>query len=299
MASEKFYRLDSFENNKYTSIKVISLEEYEKVYSAQKIVLEFNRQFLYYIYFNLNYLEYDAVKKSMTNFPIANLDIQMLLSTNFYMSVNRVVFNLLQSFKFFLDGSETYAKRILGEKQHEDLKARFSCYFDNYFAYRFLSKLRNYSQHIAFPIQLLPLKGIENAQRPETMRGDVKMMVDKSQLIKEADLFGKIVMNDLKGEPDEIDLSPLLYTLYRIVSEIELFIYKMHSEIEAACGYLDQFAAEYKTSTNSLVIMSEIDTKGERCQFSQLGLPFDEINEIRNFLQWCTQHLQSADSGQF
>ena len=83
MTNEKFYRLDSFENNKYTPIKVITPEDYEKVYHAQKVVLDFNRQFLYFVYFNLNYLEFDQVQKSMTNVLISRVDIQVLLSTNF------------------------------------------------------------------------------------------------------------------------------------------------------------------------------------------------------------------------
>jgi len=285
----EFYRLDSFENNKFEPIKPVSQEEFNKVKDSIKSITEFNQQFLIYIYFQLNLIEFDKLINALSNIPVTQLDINALQSKNQYININRVIFNLLASFKFFIDSSEAYIKRKFGKKSTEINefieKTKYS--FDNSFAYRFLSKLRHYSQHIGFPIHLFPFFANEDMKSPEKMKGNIKLVVELEILKKEKELFGRIVYNDLMELTTDIDIKPLIYELGDIIFSMEELIYNFHMlELENSIKYLESIGKEYKTMDNQLVIIYDIKSDNKYFNFSTLLLPFDEIVDIKNFKNW-------------
>jgi hypothetical protein len=283
------YRLDSFENNTFRIIKHLTEEEFVNAKQSVKIISEYNQHFLIYIYFQLNLIEFDNLCKSLSNLPVVQVDIRYLQSKHLHINVNRIVFNLLSSFKFFLDGSESYVKRKFGNASSEAKQFTYTTndVFDKSFAYRFLYKLRNYSQHLGFPIHLTPFQAVKNRNSPESMVGDVKMIVDREKLIQEKDLLGRIVYNDLASLTDDIDVKPLIFELAKDVLAMEQLIFRLHSAtLENSIAYIDSLAGGFKTGSNQLVIMCEMEEDAEQYRLKYLNLPFDDISEIKRFSDW-------------
>jgi len=69
-------------------------------------------------------------------------------------NLNRLMLNFLSAFRTFLDHTQTNLDRTYGKESEnfKIFKKTRSSYYDNYFSYRFLDKLRNYSQHMGMPI---------------------------------------------------------------------------------------------------------------------------------------------------
>jgi hypothetical protein len=283
------YILNSLENNEFKPIKELTEDEFNRIDECVWSISDFNKQFLIFIYFQLNLNEFDKLIKGLSNIPVTQIDVKVIQSKNSFLNINSVVFNLLASFSFYLDSSEAYLKRKFGGTSAESIsfikETEYS--FDNSFAYRFLSKLRNYSQHIGFPIHGIPFEAIENIKEPQTMKGDFKLIIGKDLLLKEKGLLGNIVYNDLLTFNDDIDVKPLIYELSYIVSKMEKLIYTFHKEqMEKSIRYIENVANDYKTEKNQIIIMYNINIEGEKAKFDYLTLPFDEITEIKRFNNW-------------
>lgn len=95
------YDLTSFENNRFKVIRELTEEEFQKTNGSASTIKKINIQFLVYIYFQLNLLEFDKLAKSLTGIPVGKLNINFIQSNTLYIQINRTVFNLLGSFKFF------------------------------------------------------------------------------------------------------------------------------------------------------------------------------------------------------
>lgn len=285
----ELYRLDSLENNIFKPIKDLTEDEYSKTNECVQSISDFNRQFLLYIYFQLNLIEFDKLVKVLSNISVTQIDIRIFQSNIQFLNINRVVFNLLASFSFFLDSSEAYLKRKFGNPsvESDSFIKKTNSSFDNSFAYRFLSKLRNYSQHIGFPIHAIPFEAKENTKEPHNMKGDFKLIVGRDLLLKEKGLLSNTVHNDLLNYNDDVDVKPLVYELAKIVLDMEKLIYDFHKEqMESSIRYLEELANDYKSEKNQIVIMYNINVGEKYHIFSTLTLPFDEIIEIKRFNNW-------------
>ena len=71
-----------------------------------------------------------------------------------YINANRLFTSFLSSFRLFVDNIEIYLRIKYGEESETFMtfKSKTRELFHKYFAYRFFYALRNYSQHMYFPI---------------------------------------------------------------------------------------------------------------------------------------------------
>lgn len=120
------------------------------------------------------------------------------LSREAKLDVNRHFLNFLSAVRQLLDHTELRLKRQYLENP-EILKVfqkRTSAAFDNVFAYRFIYKLRNYSQHCGSPIGIVEYES-RNGNAGET-KHILHLMFDASELLRVGgDLWGP-VKTDLK-----------------------------------------------------------------------------------------------------
>ncbi|MPQ48267.1 hypothetical protein GCQ56_14785 [Marinifilum sp. N1E240] len=279
-------RLYSLDDNTLDGIKELSEDTFEQIKNDINIINNYKSHFLVFEYFQLNLLEFDKLKKKLYNVPVTNIDIKTIESAKFHLEINRVAFNLLSSFRFFLDHAETHIKRQFGKKSNEskDFKTLTSSFYDEYFSYRFLYKLRNFSQHLGFPIERTHYKTIHNEINPEKSQGNFKLIVGKSTLLKESDLLGAL-KNEIESMEGDIDIIPFVYQLGKLVGRLEKRIYSFHSlQLVESISNLELFAGKYKTSTNNILII--FDSNLQEGQFNTLTIPFDEIKEIESFKNW-------------
>lgn len=284
--SEQKIRLCTLENNSYDDIKTLTKETLKQIQIDVETVNEYKNHFLVFIYFQLNLREFNTLLKSLTDVPITKIDINKISSTNNHINTNRIIFNLLSSFRFYIDHTESYIKRKYGKtsKESQDFTTLLSSYFDKYFSYRFLYKLRNFSQHLGFPIDMVPFNAKENKANPEKMFGDFKLIVSRKNLLREKKLIGSIIKNDLVKMTDDINITPLVNELAKIVFNIEKRVYSFCSELlEESISNLKLFAGDNKTERNVISIIYELKETNDHYFVKTMTIPFDEIEEIERF----------------
>lgn len=282
-------RLCSFENNSFNDIKEISIETLNSIKNDVATIKRYNKHFLNFIYFQQSLFEFDNYNKSLKNIPTISIDINKLATDQNYIRANRIVFNLLTSFKFFIDSSERHIEDHFGKGGTEllEFKKLTNHFFDNHFSYRFLDKLRNYTVHKEFPIKILPYKAKANFERPETMIGDISLIVNREDMLKEKSYLKAQVTNDITEMDHDINVSPLIYELGQIIFKIEKFIYGLHKDtLEESIENLKIFALKFKTNKNNISIIYNIRKKGKEVKADTLPIPFDKIEGIENFKNW-------------
>lgn len=272
--------LCSIENNKFTIILNLSEKDYCKIKTDLEIISEYIIHLLVFVCFKLNFKEFLSQRENLLNVPIKDININRLVDANNYFNINRTVFNLLASFKFYLDHSERHIKRKFGKESKEstNFKLLIKKYFDNHFSYRLLYKLRVYALHVGFPIDKTTYSAIQSTI-PEKTCGDFKLMVSREKLLLEKKLIGVPLKNDLLQMSVDIDIIPLVIELERILYNIEKYVYSLEAEIiEQSISNVKLFAGKYKTSKNEIFIVRNLNSK--HLDTSGLRIPFGDISEI-------------------
>lgn len=284
-------RLCSLENNSFSDIKEITFDTLHLIEKDIKVISKYYKHFIIYIYFQQNLLEFDELCKKLDNIPVTRINLGKYLTDQDFININRIIFNFLSSFKFFIDSSDIHIKRDFGREgkealEFENLKSKF---YDNYFSYRFLEKLRNFSMHSGFPINMIPFNATENILNPEKMVGNFKLIVDRESLLKEKSFLSKKVIEDLCEMTEDINVAPLIYELGNIILIIERFIYSLHKiALEDSISNLKMFAREYKSINNEVSIIYNIIKNGHKILAKTLTIPYNKIEEIENFS--CFKH---------
>jgi len=282
----KKIRLCSLEDNSFNDIKELNNETFTLIKQDINEVNEYRNHFKDYIYFQLSFIEFDQLCKTFKNIPIVNININEFITDNFVMNVNRIVFNLLTAFKYYIDSSERHIVKRFGNESIElvEFTNLTHKYFDKYFSYRFLDKLRNYTIHSNFPINTIPFKAQENIKNPEKMVGNLSLIVNRQELLKEKSYLKSRVTKDLIELTEDIDIEPLLFELSNLISKIEKYVYSTHkSRLEVSISNLNMYARNYKTDKNEISIIYNIREIGNKILAETIKFPFDRIDEIERF----------------
>lgn len=137
------------------------------------------------------------------------------------LNYSRLLLNVLSMFRSFLDHSDASLTREYGSASTElqSWKAKQVELYDSMFAYRFFYKIRNFAQHVGVP----PL---HIAFSSSASHDHVKLRVDllRDELLKESDLWGATVRNDLLREPEHIPLMDLLDTWKQGFDDLSRFL---------------------------------------------------------------------------
>lgn len=150
------------------------------------------------------------------------------------MDLNRRLLNFLSSVRTFLDHTE---RNLSKNKAKLDVfKKAAAFHFDKSFAYRFMYKLRNYSQHCGLPARLAARKHLP---KPDSSKGDATiefgLMVDRDLLLERYDSWGKVEA-DLRSMPESFGIDELVAELLRRLHSInnELAAVDAKEAIDAA-----------------------------------------------------------------
>jgi hypothetical protein len=277
-------RLSTFENNSFEPFKTINQDSYDGLKKDCEILKTSYTQFVVFKYLQLNLKDYLKFIEKTSKVPMTHIDPGMLTNINNVLEVNRLVLNFLTAFKFFLDNAETYFKRKYGKESGiiKDFIKLTNNSFDSSFAYRFLSKLRHYSVHLGFPIEVLNLNIDFNKEDPEKSLCDFQLIIDIELLKKEKDLFGAKIHNELNQMNSDINLKPLIAELSHYIIEIQKYIYRIQkSEISESIENIDLFVDNHKTEKNQIKVYSDYKKNGNEISFNVYDVPYDIINEYK------------------
>ena len=191
-----------------------------------------NEQGLYKIIV-LNFNDFIA----RTNLSIKDINnSDMLEMSNFYLDINRYILNVLSSIRTFLDHTETRLKKDFGKnhmitnKFNELVKKAY----DENFSYRFLYKLRNYSQHCGLPAGSLKTSSSKDNGFKEVLT----LALVRDELLNNYDSWG-IVKEEIKNKEEEFDIINLLKDKVEILkkqSHQNLAFYHLKFQVTEGSG---------------------------------------------------------------
>lgn len=205
-----------FKEREFKAIRDLSQLEFEK-YSEHivKLILLRNDENLFKIV-ELNYTDFISKIENITS-QVAGGIIDNSEQQYLHLELNRLILNLLSSIRTYLDHTETRLKREYG-KDSEELKifkAETSKAYDDNFAYRFLYKLRNYSQHCGLPAGSLRTTSSEN-EKPNHF---LKLSLLRDNLLQNYE-WGNPVTEELRNQEELFDIISLIKIKFTLLDAI-------------------------------------------------------------------------------
>jgi hypothetical protein len=133
----------------------------------------------------------------------------------------------LSSFRVYIDYIGTYLKREYGHaSQHiKSFERCTSFFYDKAFAYRFMYKLRNHSQHCGFPINGINFSAKLNGETGK-INATLKVSFNRIELLENYDGW-TTVKKDLERMPEEFDVMSLTNILHRCISDLAKFLRRL------------------------------------------------------------------------
>lgn len=282
----KLYRLSTFEDNKFNTIRIINEDNFNSLAHDCEIIKEAHNQLVVFKFLQLNIKEYSLFINRTSGIPVTQVNIRTITSQSFLLETNKLILNILMSFSFFLDNAGAYLTRKYrtNETIVEDFKKLRSYHYDNSFAYRFLTKLRNYSIHLGFLLQGIGFHADENIENPEKMIGEIQLLIDINLLKQEKRLLSGKVYNEVLEINDDIDLKPLIYELSKSILNIQEFIYSVQKdEIENSIENIEMFVGTHKTKANEIKVFYDLNSQNDSAEFMVYDVPFEMIEDFKSY----------------
>ena len=198
-----------------------------------------------------------------------------------FLNLNRIFLNYLTSFRTLLDHIETTVKRkyVKSTKETTFFKEATAYLFDNFFAYRFIYKLRNYAQHCGLPIDEFSISATKVTD--DKFKTEYKIDFDCVTLLKKFNEWGP-VRDDLK-KYSKISVFPILDEMKFAIDILWNNITSIfESNIDNAIDFLMDNAGYLKNEGCEVCIFTEMktDENGNLKYFTNQPIPFDIIEEL-------------------
>jgi hypothetical protein len=176
-------------------------------------------------------------------------------------NINKGILSVLNSFRLFLDHSETRLKKRFGKNSNRVEKFKKACAeeYDNNFSYRFMYRLRNYAQHCGMPIRNLSLKSSLVGEEERVEYG-ISVNIDRDSLIDSFDGWGAQVKEELLQLPPYFEINPYILGLRKSIEWIQLVCVE------------DDFPSLVKSAEYIREMMRQLeDIQGVPCIFQKIS----------------------------
>jgi hypothetical protein len=209
------YSLGTIDMPTIDNIRTLAKDEYDIISKEINELEKFHFDNALYNLIELNYGDFKTRIDFYLNQYIANPKLDFSEFSSQFIDINRLILNLLSSVRTYIDHTETRLKRTFGDKSEEFnlFKELTSKCFDDHFAYRFLSKLRNYSQHCGLPTGSISITDDVNGYC-------LKLSLVRDNLLADFDSWGSIVKPDLQKQDKEFDIIPLLDKKVELLEDV-------------------------------------------------------------------------------
>lgn len=211
-----------------------------------------------------------------------------------YSNVNRMLINYLSSMKMFVDHTEIKFKKQYGGKsdKFKTWKSATSLEYDQHFTYRFLYKLRNYTQHIGFPVHNI------NVHHESRDKRIIIPYFVRDRLLESSFEWDNRLKNDLREQLNDFRVLPILNEtngcLARIYqSTLAVFAKELCESLENYGKFIARKSMKgrpyiicFENEEDRIVKLNKMNSEN----FSTLNLnplPYDEMYEcyddLRNY----------------
>ena len=181
-------------------VRDLSEDEAAKLGAALGRLTRFSADQSLYIITELNWAELEnALSQYQLNyhkFATSYANVESMLA-----DVARHILNYLTSFRMFLDYSETALKREYGDQSDEyrHFKQATVEQYDGVFAYRFLSRFRNYAQHVG-----LPIDSMSRSDEVDGPGSPLQVFVSRARLLANKSIWSAQLISEIEGLPDKV-----------------------------------------------------------------------------------------------
>lgn len=242
------------------------LERFQKLSSAENL-------------FRVVELNYADLETKLNSYLTKSPQLDFYEFDNLFVDLNRLILNLLSSIRTYLDHTETRLKREYGVSSEEWLlfKQQTSYAYDNYFEYRFLYKLRNYSQHCGLPAGSAEVTSFQDEN--SIWRDKMNVLFNRDNLISEYDGWTNLVEADLKKMPEKFDVLPLVDKTFELLKEInQVLKNKIREHYKEDAHFLFTLLPRltHLIGTPCLIKMEQTDV----IKITFNSFPFDHISQI-------------------
>lgn len=245
----------------------ISGDEFIKIGQCSELLSYFNMNANYYDMMEKNFKE---VLKIINQFEQSRESfVYEKESVPYIKELNRLLINALGSFFCFLNHYE-YILKTKFEKDtlSKPFKKICSNYFDNYFEYRFLYKLRNYAIHCNIPVSLIQ-STLNNPKR--------SFYINVNELLAEFD-WGEKVKKDLENLKSNIEVKSFIINVQNMLYILNKELMSLDSHgIITSLNYLKDFTRinDNKEAQMPVIIINDSNNP-EKIEIKSFGDNFFE-----------------------
>jgi hypothetical protein len=266
--------------NEFVFIENLSQEKYNDIKNANENVGQIrDHRYLFKIveenYLALNNFVNDALEKLIEDFDTIT-DSSTVHRNNIYLNFNRHLLNYLSSLRTFIDHAKTNFSKRYGSNslELEKLNSILNTNYENSFAYRFLYKLRNYSQHCGLPVEDIYFS-FENDINTKKTSGDLELNFNRDLLLHKYDSWGK-VKKDLTETSNLFKVIPLIKEIMQILTDTSIEIEGIiRNSIKNSIELIENILNKHKIGDNKICIFYDIK---KRETSKGLILNIEEIN---------------------
>jgi hypothetical protein len=235
---------------------------------------------------SLNHQSYSRTIGALTSQFLAVPAVSFERMNGMIVQINCELLNFLSTVRTFVDHAETALKREFGTEaqQISDFKNAASREFDGSFSYRFLSQLRNYTQHCGLPLGKLQLNASAASTTSESPAGRLEAFFLRDHLLTNFDGW-KMVKNELAQMPELIPVEPHLKAVVASVERIEDTLVRIQSsDLERHLTHLESLAKEVEHLPGSPCVYTAITPipGGANTDYQRLHLDF--LRSLRDLL---------------
>ncbi|KDN54584.1 hypothetical protein [Flavobacterium seoulense] len=278
MENTTTYSLAAIDSPNITGIQSLTHEEFKIFFEQIGVLDNFRADEALFRIIELNHEDL----KNRENFYLQQYQLDPQIDSNEFsmqfLDLNRLILNLLSSIRTYLDHTETRLKKTYGEQSSEFqfFKKATSEAFDNNFEYRFLVKLRNYSQHCGLPTGSISLTDDQNGQ-------SLSLMLVRDKLIENYDAWGALVKPDLQKQDEQFDVFPVLDKKINLLKKInsdlsEILLEKISEEGKNLLSLI--LLVQTKTNGIGIPCLLEVSGTEQKASMKLRWFPFDIISRI-------------------
>lgn len=209
---KNFVRVCDLDDNKYLKFKESSkrLIEYSRENHLVKMV------YMNYKDYHSIITNYFAKRDNGKNLDFDTMEVMVL-------DINTSIMNFLSSFRTFLDHTETKFKRKYGTDSRETVRIKefMSHFYDTNFSYRFIYKLRNYTQHCGMPVGEISTHSEAINEDTKETNESLYIFFNRDELLENFDGWGTFVREELKKQKPMFDINSHIDNTMKYVGEIK------------------------------------------------------------------------------
>jgi len=242
------------------------------------------RQLLELVYLNLQ--SYRSVMAELTSQFLANPAVTFERANSMVVRINCELLNILSAVRTFVDHAETALKREYGKEAQQvtDFKKAASGEFDGDFSYRFMSQLRNFTQHCGLPLGELRLNASSDPPSSEVRAGTLEALFLRDYLLTNFDGW-KMVKEELAKMPDKFPVEPHLEQVVASVARIDNTLVRIQgADLDRHLTFLESLAKEVEHLPGSPCVYTSITPipGGANTNFQRIHL--DVLRSVREQL---------------